>query len=213
MPYIGDLVGYQVVREAGETGDVTTVEGQLRNKILIPRRDVAHSIHDRRAMGTLALLEQLAEDVADWPARAVEFYTLLGWFQNINSLHLKRGRTVDLRDGDALDRVDGPFDELAHTVDVHRIVSHRSIGRYNIPSIGLFAWRLKVYSVTKTRARHKREQGQGAFTFSILGNDAPLYTKPVPKPDTRRFSDELNFPTAITRRSFEKRLADYYGED
>jgi hypothetical protein len=213
VPYIGDLLGYQVVHEAGEPGDVTTVEGLLRNKILIPRRDVAHTIHDRRAKGTLALLEQLAEDVAGWPARAVEFYTLLGWFQNINSLHMKRGRTVDLRDGDALDRIDGPFDELAHTVDVRRIVSHRSIGRYNIPSIGLFAWRLKVYSVTKTRARHKREEGQGAFTFSILGNDAPLYTKPVPKPDTQRFSDELNFPTAIRRRSFEKRVADYYGED
>jgi hypothetical protein len=213
VPYIGDLLGYQVVHEAGEPGDVTTVEGLLRNKILIPRRDVAHTIHDRRAKGTLALLEQLAEDVAGWPARAVEFYRLLGWFQNINSLHLKRGRTVDLRDGDALDHIDGPFDELAHTVDVRRIVSHRSIGRYNIPSVGLFAWRLKVYLVTKTRARHKREQGQGAFTFSILGNDAPLYTKPVPKPDTQRYSDELNFPTAIRRRSFENRLADYYGED
>ncbi len=213
VPYIGDLIGYQVVHEAGEPGDVTTVEGQLRNKILIPRRDVADTIRDRRAKGTLALLEQLAKDVAGWPARAVEFYTLLGWFQNINSLHLKRGRAVDLRDGDALDRIDGPFDELAHTVDVRRIISHRSIGRYNIPSVGLFVWRIKVYSVTRTRARHKREQGQGAFTFSILGNDAPLYTKPVPKADSQRFSDELNFPTAIRRRSFEKRLADYYGEE
>ena len=223
VPYIGDLVGYQVVHEAGEPGDVTTVEGQLRNKILIPRRDVAHTIRDRRAKGTLALLEQLAKDVAGWPARAVEFYTLLGWFQNINSLHLKRGRTVDLRDGDALDRIDGPFDELAHTVEVRRIVSHRSIGRYNIPSVGLFAWRLKVYSVTKTRARHKREEGQGAFTFSILGNDSPLYTKQEPKAETQLTSSELNFPTAIRRRSFErdvkraqdlkKPVSDYYGED
>lgn len=223
VPYIGDLVGYQVLHEAGEPGDVTTVEGQSRNKILIPRRDVAHTIRDRRAKGTLALLEQLAEDVAGWPARAVEFYTLLGWFQNINSLHPKRGRTVDLRDGDALDRIDGPFDELAHTVEVRRIVSHRSIGWYNIPSIGLFAWRLKVYSVTKTRARHKREEGQGAFTFSILGNDSPLYTKQEPKAETQLTSVELNFPTAIRRRSFErdvkraqdlkKSVSDYYGED
>jgi hypothetical protein len=223
VPYIGDLVGYQVVHEAGEPGEVTTVEGQLRNKILIPRRDVAHTIRDRRAKGTLALLEQLAMDAAGWPARAVEFYTLLGCFQNINSLHLKRGRTVDLRDGDALDRIDGPFDELAHTVDVRRIVSHRSIGRFNIPSVGLFVWRLKVYSVTNTRARHKRELGQGAFTFSILGNDSPLYTKPIPKPDSQRFSDELNFPAAILRRNFErdvkraqdqkKPVSDYYGEE
>src|SRR6266566_4418081 len=58
VPYIGDLVGYQVVHEAGEPGDVTTLEGVLRNKILIPRCDVANTIHHRRRKGTLSLLEQ-----------------------------------------------------------------------------------------------------------------------------------------------------------
>src|SRR5581483_4586817 len=29
VPYIGDLVGYQIVHEAGEPGDVTTAEGRL----------------------------------------------------------------------------------------------------------------------------------------------------------------------------------------
>src|SRR6266487_3816090 len=108
VPYIADLIGYQVVHEAGEPDNATTPEGQLRNKILIPRRDVANTIRDRRRKGTLALLEQLASDVAGWPARAVEFFTLLGWYQNINALHLERGRTVDVRNGDALDRLDGP---------------------------------------------------------------------------------------------------------
>lgn len=213
VPYIADLIGYQVVHEAGEPDGTATAEERLRNKILIPRRDVANTIRDRRRKGTLSLLEQLASDVAGWPARAVEFYTLLGWLQNINALHLKRGRTVDLRDGDALERLDGPFDELAHTVEVRSIASHRTQGRYNIPSVGLFVWRLKVYSVTKTRARHKREQGQGTFTFSILGNDSPLYTKREQKAETQLTTNELNFPTPIRRRRFEKHLADYYGED
>ncbi len=70
VPYIADLIGYQVVHEAGEPDNATTPEGQLRNKILIPRRDVANTIRDRRRKGTLALLEQLASDVAGWPARA-----------------------------------------------------------------------------------------------------------------------------------------------
>lgn len=213
VPYIGDLIGYQLVHEAGEPGDVKTVEERRLNKILVPRRDVANTILHRRRKGTLSLLEQLAEDVAGWPARAVEFYRLLGWFQNINALHLERARTVDLRDGDALDRLDGPFDELAHTVDVRRIASQHAPGRYNIPSVGLFVWRLKVYSVTRTRARHQKEQGSGSFTFSILGNDTQLYTKLVTKPDTQLTTNELNFPTAIRRRRFEKNLSDYYGED
>jgi len=213
VPYIADLIGYQVVHEAGEPDGVATAEERLRNTILIPRRDVANTIRDRRRKGTLSLLEELASDVAGWPARAVEFYTLLGWFQNINALHLKRGRTVDLRDGDALERLDGPFDELAHTVEVRSIASHRTQGRYNIPSVGLFIWRLKVYSVTKTRARHKREHGPGAFTFSILGNDSPLYTKREQKAETQLATNELNFPIPIRRRRFEKHLADYYGKD
>src|SRR5262249_17371332 len=154
--------------------------------ILTPRRDVANTIHDRRRKGTLSLVEQLAEDVASWPARAVEFYTLLGWYQNINSLHLGRGRTVDVRDGDALDRLNGAFDELAHSVDVRRIVSHRTPGWCNIPSVGLFVWRLKVYSVTRTRARLLEDIGPEFFSFSILGNDAQLYTKAQPKAGGQR---------------------------
>src|SRR5215203_2220143 len=39
VPYIGELVGYRVVHEAGEPGDGPTSEA--RNKIVIPRRDVA----------------------------------------------------------------------------------------------------------------------------------------------------------------------------
>jgi hypothetical protein len=223
VPYIADLIGYQIVHDAGEPDGATTREEQLRNKILVPRRDVANTIRDRRRKGTLALLEQLARDVAGWPARAVEFYTLLDLFQNINALHMERGRTVDLRNGDALDRLDGPFDEVAHNIDVRSIVSHRTPRRYNIPSVGLFGWRLKVYSVTKTRARLLNEIGSEFFTFSILGNDTQLYTRAQQKAETQRSTNELNFPTPIRRRQFERDIkqaqaqgkseSDYYGED
>lgn len=213
VPYIGDLVGYQIVHEAGEPGDVTTAEGRLLNSILIPRADVGNTIHDRRRKGTLRLLEELAREAAGWPAHAVEFYRLLGWTQNLNSLHRRHGRTVDLRRGDALQRLNGPFDELAHTVDVRRIVSQYTPGRYNIPNVGLFVWRLNVYSVTYTRAFRVEEVGPEFFTFSILGNDTQLYTNPIPLAETQRRANELNFPTPIRRRLFEKHLQDYYGID
>ncbi len=208
VPYIGDLVGYGVVHEAGEPGDAVT--SAARNKILIPRRDVADTIRNRRRKGALALLEELALDVADWPARAVEFYKLLGWTQNINHLHLDRGGTVDLRRGDALDRLNGAFDEIAHTVDVRRINSPRAPGRYNIPSVGLFVWRLKHYSITQAPA-HCEDRKRHHYTFSILGNDAPLFTKPTPEPSPTHIADEMNVPTPIRRRGFEERPEDYYG--
>ena len=216
VPYIGDLVGYQQVHEAGEPGDITTTEGQERNAILISRRDVANTIRYRRRKGTLALLEQLARDVAGWPyAYAVEFYKYLGVTQNDNFERPKRGRMIDIRDNSALYAIGSPFAQEAHTVDVRRIVSSHSQGRYNIPSVGLFIWRLKVYPVTNTPAYCDEDAGRHCYTFSVLGNDVPLYTNPAPRTTTGgqpAIVDELNFPNPIGRRAFKKRLTDYYGD-
>lgn len=150
VPYLGDLVGYRTAHEAGEPGAVTTDPGRQRNKILIARREVANTIAYRRRKGTLALLELLAYSVAGWPARAVEYYRLLNWTQAINHLRTTRARTVDLRQGHALDLLNGPFDPLAHGVDVRGINSQHTPGRSNIPNVGVYVWRLKPYSVTAT---------------------------------------------------------------
>src|SRR5215469_16184391 len=109
VPYIADLIGYRAVSDAGQAGEVTTREGRALNRVLIPRREVANTIAYRRRKGTLALLELLANDVAGWPARAVEFFKRLGWNQNIDHLHLERARTADVRRVGDLDLINGPF--------------------------------------------------------------------------------------------------------
>src|SRR5690348_16993252 len=153
VPYIGDLVGYKAVYAAGETQAGTIDQQEQRERFLIPRRDVAKTIRQRRRKGTLSLLEELANDVAGWSAHAVEFLTLLVQTQNVKYLNLGsdisaaptlRGRTLSLRNGDALERLHGAFDEIAHTVDVRSVISHRTSGWYNLPSVGLFVWRLKA---------------------------------------------------------------------
>ncbi|MDN5940281.1 MAG: hypothetical protein L0H94_00235 [Nitrospira sp.] len=212
VPYIAELVGYQPVHEAGEPGDVGTQQGAARNKILIPRREVASTIRYRRRKGTLALLELLANDIAGWPARAVEFYKLLGWTQSLNYLHLERARTVDLRHSRSLSLLGSPFDTLSHTVDVRRINSHRTVGRYNIPSVGLFVWRLKTYSVTQTPAFCAEANGPHCYTFSVLGNDAPLFLKAEPENDPTHIADEFNLPVPIRRRLLEDDKDRLYGE-
>src|ERR1700737_4715283 len=90
VPYIADLIGYQPVLEAGSAGNDLTAEGRALNRVLIPRREVANTIAYRRRKGTLAILDLLANDVAAWPARAVEFFKRLGWNQNINHRHMHR---------------------------------------------------------------------------------------------------------------------------
>jgi hypothetical protein len=213
VPYIGDLIGYRLVHEAGEPGDPARPQSRQLNKILIPRREIANSITYRRRKGTLALLELLAHDVAGWPARAVEFYRLLGWTQAINHLRLERGQTADIRSPERMDRLDGPFDDLAHMVDVRRINSHRSPGWHNIPSVGLFVWRLRAYSVTETPAYCLEQVGPHCYTFSVLGNATPLYTKPEPEPEPTHIAGELNLPVRIRRKACEANLDAYYGPD
>jgi len=208
VPYLGDLVGYRPVAEAGLPAGSP---GGASGRVLVPRREVANLIAFRRRKGTLALLEQLAGDVAGWPARAVELFTLLGWTQNVNHLHLDRHRTADLRRVEALERIDGPFDGLAHSVDVRRISSHRTRGRENLPSVGVFVWRLKSYSVTAMPAHCAEEVGPHCFTFSVLGQDTPLYVRPEPETDPTHIAEEANLPVPIQRRAFARRPRDYHG--
>jgi hypothetical protein len=211
VPYLGELVGYRPGIPVGA--------GSGPVRVLAPRRDVANAVANRRRKGTLALLEQLAFDVAAWPARAVEAFTLLGLAQPIRRLgsdraadrvRLARGRTVDLRAGDVLDRLDGPFDELGHTVAAARIDSTRTRRLHRIPNVALFVWRLQPYRLTRApafcidRARHH-------YTFSILGNDVPLITRPVREPAPTHIADETNVPAFVRRRGFDERTADYYG--
>jgi hypothetical protein len=200
VPYIGDLVGYTPLFETGEPAGVTSARASVRERILIPRREVANTVRFRRRKGTLAILEDLAAAVADWPARAVEFYRLLSFTQNINYLHLDRGRTIDIRDGDALEDLNGPFEETAHSVDIRCINARHFPERYNIADVGVFVWRLKTYSVTQAPAYCFEEEGPNCFLFSVLGQDSPLYNRGRPVPHG---SSKLDFPTAITRRDLQ----------
>jgi hypothetical protein len=213
VPYIGDLVGYRPVHESGEPGPVSTARERKHNKILIPRPDVANTVRYRRRKGALALLEQLAWDVAGWPSRAVEFYSLLSYCQPLNQIHLNRGQSLNLRNMHALDNIDGPFDEVAHIIDVRRVTSHRTQGRYNIPGIGVFVWPVQVYSVTRaTACCPDINLRPHCFTFNVFGIDVPLFTLPDPETDETHIAEEMNLPVPITRHALRERKADYYGE-
>ncbi|HVT57249.1 MAG TPA: hypothetical protein VHR45_02525 [Thermoanaerobaculia bacterium] len=218
VPYIGDLVGYRPVHDAGEPGAVRTTAERRRHEILIPRREVANTLRYRRRKGTLALLELLARDVAGWPARAVELYELLSFTQHLNHSRPEHGRTVDLRRGEALNRLDGPFDELAHTADVRHVASSRTPGRPNLPGLGLFVWRLRSYAVTRAPA-YCAASGEGGapnrYSVSALGNDTPLYVRPQTEPEPAGVGAKAagrNLPIPLGRRTFAAHKSDYYGD-
>lgn len=202
VPYIADLVGYEMLNSSGEPVDPNDTGAKALTRVLAPRRDAANVIGYRRRKGSVALLELLAGDTTNLPARVVEFYRLLGHTQSVNFPHLKRAKTVNLRRGDALDLLGGPFERAGHTADVRRGVSGHSPGRYGIPNVGLFAWRMKAYSVTEAPA-FCLEEAPECYTFSVLGNDTQLYNDPQAESDPSDIADELNLPTPIRRRAFE----------
>lgn len=204
VPYIGDLIGYTPVTAIGE-GTIGGDRAEARERVLIPRSEVANTVRLRRRKGTMSALDELAATVSGWPSRALEFYRLLSFTQNINYLHLHRGRTIDIRRGAALDNLDSPFEHSAHHADL------RSGEFYNLPGIGVYVWRLKAYTVTQAPALCLDEEGPNCFLFSVLGNNTQLYTHPVPA--TSYPPGKLNLPLPITRRALAERggIVAYYG--
>jgi hypothetical protein len=182
VPYIGDLIGTTPLNDVAQTRRV----------------DVARTIRYRRRKGTLALLEELAGDVTGWGVRAVDLFRLLQWSQNLDHLRRspsnppgpesdprsdRRVTTVNLRNVDALDRIDDPFDEVAHTADVRPVESEtggrRSAGWPALGRVGFFLWRLGSYPMAGVEAR-KSPECPGAYFFDPLGRDAPLFVNPDP---------------------------------
>ena len=141
VPYIGALIGYTPLGIGGVPS--TTSRAETRERILVPRREVADTIRFRRRKGTLALLEDLAEAVAGWPAHAVEFYRLLAIAQNIDCLRMDRGEPENcataMRSKHWVPR--STKSRVTSTSDA-RTSSH-ALGTANIPDVGVFLWRLK----------------------------------------------------------------------
>lgn len=218
VPYIGDLIGYEPVSEAGHP----TGFRRALNRALVPRREIANTLRYRRRKGTLALLELLARDVAGWPARAVEFRRQLAKARTLDPTSGAIAYMVDVRMRRVLSSVGTPFADLSYLPDLRRINSQRTQGLFSIPSVGVFVWRLGAYSITRAPARCIEDVGPNCYTFSVLGNDAPLFNRPRPEADSDAIAGPLNVPEPISRSAFteevthgDKRLTqasgDYYG--
>lgn len=199
IPYIGDLVANNLLHDVGS-----------RRRV-----DVARTIYYRRRKGTLPMLEELARDVTGWGAHAVEFFELLGWTQHLNHIRTQSG-WPDVRDIDRMDRVDGPFDEVSHSVDIRR---PRTVeGWHNIRNIGFFLYRLQSFPLqgvvltdaggTEYTLRPQPRQAGAAnlFHFSSLGAPAPLFNRWRREGDDAGVATEPFVPGPIRPLAFYRDL-------
>jgi hypothetical protein len=201
VPYIGDLLGVRPIRSV-ESAGVST------------RAYVANTLAYRRRKGTAAVLEQLARDTTGWPARAVEFFARLATTQHLN--HVRNAPTVtpNVRDAASAELAGGPFEPFAHTAEARRIASQR--GRYNIPNVGLFVWRLQSYRVGYGQANdpeadfasaRRMSDGSGSYySFHPTGCDAPLFNEAQTETTITHLAEEQNVPGKLRTLALHAKL-------
>ena len=217
VPYIGDLIG---TRGLFVFPDATFSQ----------RAQVANTLAYRRRKGTAAVLEQLARDVTQWDASVAEYFQQLATTQYLNHLRpenismmslrsrpfagLIKPQTeedsseADRRHWETLERLNTPFDKSARTVDVRRIESGR--GKYNIPNVGIFLWRIGSYSITNAPAFKLDDR---RYLFNALGKDTPLYNQPEAEEEITHLAEPVHVPMPISRRVLDHYLNTYYGTD
>ena len=182
VPYLGGLIGYRKLSDTAATNGSS-------------RAEVANTIAYRRRKGTISVVEQLATDVTGWKARAVEYFQRVCATQYLNHVRPTHHAVADLRRQRQVMWSQTPFDSMPHVVDVRWISSGR--GRYNLPNVGLFLWRLQPYRVAKGTAKLVKA---GCFTFHPLGFDMPLFNPGQGEASMAGLAEPVNVPDPLQRR-------------
>jgi hypothetical protein len=226
VPYIGDLVGTRGLFYFPKA------------KRLSQRAQVANTLAYRRRKGTASVLEQLARDVTEWDASVVEYFQRLATTQYMNHLRpenlsftsvrhrhfagfeerLSRENLAEETDIQwrAIEYINTPFDTLARTADVRNIESQR--GKYNIPNVGLYLWRIGSYSATNTPAYKVADIGDPdvdgrRYLFNPIGKDTALYNRTITEEEISHLAEPINVPMPLARRVLARYLETFYGRD
>ena len=193
VPYIGQLVGS---RDLIRIPEATVSQ----------RSEVANTISYRRRKGTASVIEQLARDVTGWNANVVEYFQQLATTQYMN--HIRPGNLAftGVNKWEVREYAGTPFDRMTRTADVRHISNGR--GKYNIPNIGIFLWRLNSYTLEKTPAHKVFDR---CYTFDPLGASRAVFSHPVPEKEITHLAEPQNVPMPISSRILDRYLDQYYG--
>jgi hypothetical protein len=197
VPYIGDLLGVRPIRAVESAG-------------VSARAYVANTIAYRRRKGTALVLEQLAYDTTGWPAHAVEFFMRLATTQHMNHVRRAPPATPGVRDAAAAALAYGPFDAFAHTLEVRNAATRG--GRFNIPNVGIFLWRLRSYPVgvgdpgaESPDFASARNQG-GWWWVHPVGCDSPLFNVQGTETTITHLAEEADVPGELRRLALNAEL-------
>lgn len=191
VPYLGDLIGYRPL--AGIEADVAS-----------PRAEVANTIAFRRRKGTALMLEQLARDLVGRPAHVAEFFEQLATTQYMKHLRPHAPATAALRSQAAMRALGGAFNTTAHTADARRPREAGAglAGRYNIPHLGIFLWRLWPVPISGVPLVADPGDASGRrFRLDPLGADIALYRRPRSEDSISTLSRPVHVPAPLGVRA------------
>lgn len=201
IPYIAGLLGARPMRDFGKG------EAGLRSF-------VANTLGYRQAKGTAAAIEQLGRDVTGWPMIGVEFFQKLIWSQNVNHVRPEALGTALIRNAEAARMAHGPFDGACHSAAAGAPCGFA--GRYNIPNLGLFVWRLDAYPLGFLSSEDAgylggpqariSAAGPGLRHFDPLGTDRPLHNRPIADRSIAARATDRIVPAALDRRLLHRDL-------
>jgi hypothetical protein len=202
VSYIGDLLGVRPIRS------IAPADISLRGY-------VANTLAYRRRKGTALVLEQLARDVTGWPAHAVEFFQRLATTQHMNHVRPSPAPVPDLRNAADAQLAGTAFGAFAHVPEMRRIGTRG--GRYNVPNVGLFLWRLQSFTIGQRTlgvsatdfgsARRIASSEPNTFSFHPAGVEMPLFNVPIAEEDLSHLAEEHNVPAPLRPPVLARELA------
>ncbi len=201
VPYIGDLLGANLVNQLAPAGQ---------------RLDVAKTIHYRRHKGTLQAIDELGSDVTGWGCVAVEAFRRLARtrhgldppvgrlaYPNLASSDLElllrdqmlagrltgtpAGGYADLRSADGAALSGTAFDEYSHVADLRP--GRGAVGHFGITKLLVFVWRLRSFAVVGSTPVPVAGS-PGTFVFDPTGREIPLFLAPPARPTSATDFDE-----------------------
>lgn len=167
VPYIGALLGTPADAE---------------------RLEVAYAIALRRRKGTPAALEDFAEVLTGWSARAIEGWQVTAWAQRLGHPPPPRIATVDLGHA-AAQRVGTPFERARRSVSPG--------GRWSPRAATAMVWPWRVVTLRQVEAAPLPVAGGHRFALHPLAQEAPLYVRPGP----RRIASDADARPAVSSRT------------
>ncbi len=198
VPYIADLLGVRSL-PGPRAGEGRAAFSQ--------RTYVANTLAYRRRKGTAVVLEQLGADVTGWRCKAVEFFQRVATTQHANHPRVSSPFTADVRSTYLNQFCGTPFDQVSHLADVRHVDNRR--GRYNIPHVGLFLWRVQSYLLDDVTAR---QVDATRYSFDPLGRDVALHAVPRTEVTIIQATQPVNVPMPISRYTLQHDLPEYDGD-